>query len=287
MVNEQKEDCFLCNLFPFVRGTSKTPSIVEDPRETASCSVVSGITEIEDYEKTNMDFATADYRGFVFAIHPDHGYMLLHCTRKKKKPNHFQLPGGHIDDFEFKEAAKVTSDPLHQLLLAGKMGAARELFEETSLDIRNSLERLVPTKLYKKEKKDKLSNEYKNRLFYTLKLRDDDFLTGDKMSISDAAFLQKAMGAQPPNLKVCSTCKTTPFCLQGFDSVLSISSPQCLDCSITAAEIICRTSGICIREVSGCGDDIAAASQWWKGVNRSKHGYSNRRGKALRLLWLN
>ena len=199
----KQEDCFPCNFFPFLKVPGKANNAFEEYKDTASASVVSGITETEDYEKTNiMDIASADYRGFVFAIHPEHGHVLLHCTRKKKKPNHFQLPGGHIDGFEFKEAAKATSDPLQQILLAGKMGTARELFEETAMDVRNSLERLEPTILYRKERKDKLSNEYKNRLFYTLKLTDDDFLSGENMSMSDAAFLQKAMGAQPPNLKV-------------------------------------------------------------------------------------
>lgn len=205
-VNQKEDTCFLCNFCPFRQTPKKDAfSIVEDPRETGSHktnSVVSAITEVEDHDKTNMDFANADYRGFVFAIHPEYGYMLLHCTRKKKKPNHFQLPGGHIDAPEFKAAAQVTGEPLEQLLLAGKMGTARELFEETSIDLRNSLERLEPTKLYSKERKDKLSNEYKNRLFYTVHLRDDDFPTAEKMSVSGAAFLQKAMGVNPPNLKL-------------------------------------------------------------------------------------
>jgi 8-oxo-dGTP pyrophosphatase MutT (NUDIX family) len=201
VANQKEDTCFLCNLLPF-RKTNK--SVIEDPRETASKtnSLVSAITEAEDYEKTNMDFANADYRGFIFAIHPDHGYMLLHCTRKKKKPNHFQVPGGHIDNHEFKAAAQHTQDPLQQLLLAGRMGAAREFFEETSIDLRNSLERLQPTKLYSKERKDKLSNEYKNRLFYSVMLTDNDFPTAEMLSVSGAAFLQKAMGVNPPNLKV-------------------------------------------------------------------------------------
>ena len=199
---QDEEDCLICNFFPFLRRSGRKVDVLEPPRGTASSSVVSAITDVEDYERTNMDFTCADYRGFVFAIHPDHGYVLLHCTRKKKKPNHFQLPGGHIDDFEFKAAAEATSNPLQQLQLAGRMGAARELFEETSIDLRNSLDRLHPAKLCKTEKKDKLSNEHKNRLFYSVELTDEDFPTGENMSMSDAAFLQKAMGVQPPNLKV-------------------------------------------------------------------------------------
>jgi len=53
-----------------------------------------------------LDYRNADYRGFVFAVHEQHGLMLLHCTRKAKKGPHFQLPGGHVDDFEFEEAGE-------------------------------------------------------------------------------------------------------------------------------------------------------------------------------------
>ena len=208
-----RDDCFLFNFFPFLKTIfPQQQDIIQEstprglPVDTASSAANSSMatnkSEEDDYEATPLDFANTDYRGFIFAIHPDHGYILLHCTRKKKKPNHFQLPGGHIDDFEFKAAAQATQDPKEQLTLAGKMGAARELFEETGLDIRNSLDRFEPAKLYPKEKKNKLCNEFKHRLFYTIELADDDFLKEENLPIADAAFLQRAMGAQPPNLKV-------------------------------------------------------------------------------------
>ena len=122
-----------------------------------------------------------------------------------------------MDDFEFTDAANALSanvdrdggasssptiDPQEQLVLAGKMGAARELYEETGLDIRQQMDRLKPAKLFKKDKKGRVSNEYKSRLFYVLHLTDDDFLRAEDMPIADAAFLQRPMGAQPPNLKV-------------------------------------------------------------------------------------
>lgn len=164
-------------------------------------------TSTANIETTNMDFKNADYRGFVFAVHPEHGYLLLHCTRKKKKPNHFQLPGGHIDHFEFTEAATKANDPKEQLVLAGKVGAARELYEETGMDLRRSLDRVIPTRLYDenqlakmKLKNEKVVNEYKGRLFFTVRVTDHDFLRGEDLPIADAAFLQRPMGAQPPNL---------------------------------------------------------------------------------------
>ena len=51
--------------------------------------------------KRTYDFSGTDYRAFVFMIHEDFGIMLLHCTRKRKKGPHFQLPGGHVDETEF------------------------------------------------------------------------------------------------------------------------------------------------------------------------------------------
>jgi len=159
--------------------------------------------EDHDDDVTNLDFAKADHHGFVMAIHPEHGYALLHCARKKKKLNHFQLPGGHVDDFEFKDAAAVhPDDPKAQLQLAGQMGSARELCEETGMDLRAQLDWLQPANLRAKGKKNKLSNEFKHRLFYKVELTDDDFLKEQNMPIADAAFLQHAMGAQPPPFKV-------------------------------------------------------------------------------------
>ena len=57
---------------------------------------------------TSIDYRNIDYRGFIFVVHEQHDLMLLHCTRKPKKGPHFQLPGGHIDDFEFEAAGKFT-----------------------------------------------------------------------------------------------------------------------------------------------------------------------------------
>ena len=43
-----------------------------------------------------QDYLEDDYRAFLFAVHPKYGMLLLHCTRKKNKPPHFQAPGGHM-----------------------------------------------------------------------------------------------------------------------------------------------------------------------------------------------
>ena len=130
--------------------------------------------------KVEVDYKRVDYRGFIFVVHKQYGLMLLHCTRKKKKGPHFQLPGGHIDEHEFFEAAEESRDSETQLLLASRAGAARELYEETGLDVRYQLDRLEPAALrndteFDDDGKPVLENELKHRLYFFLPVTDDDF----------------------------------------------------------------------------------------------------------------
>ena len=130
--------------------------------------------------KVEVDYKNADYRGFVFVVHKTYGLMLLYCTRKKKKGPHFQLPGGHIDEPEFFAAAEESRDGQTQLLQAARAGAARELYEETGMDMRHQLDRLEPAALrndveFDKHGKPILKNELKHRLYFFLPVSDDDF----------------------------------------------------------------------------------------------------------------
>jgi 8-oxo-dGTP pyrophosphatase MutT (NUDIX family) len=153
------------------------------PNEIVSPSPASTENPVKSSKKSKVlvDYKANDFRGFIFVVHPAYGLLLLQCTRKKNKPLHWQLPGGHIDDPEFEEAARQSSDKNTQLLIAGKIGAARELFEETGIDVRSKLDRLAPASL-RTEAKVKhgveiLKNEYNHRLFYLLSVTDDDFAT--------------------------------------------------------------------------------------------------------------
>jgi len=133
--------------------------------------------------KSNMsstiNYNDKEYRSFIFSIHPEHGLLLLHCTRKRKKGDHFQLPGGHVDEPELLAAANSCGGNVKkELEIAGKMGGARELYEETGIDVRKSLDRLIPVLI-----KDKL--DYKSRLFYLLKINDKDFFSKDDLEASD------------------------------------------------------------------------------------------------------
>mmetsp|Transcript_12863 Transcript_12863/g.24434 ORF Transcript_12863/g.24434 Transcript_12863/m.24434 type:complete len:230 (-) Transcript_12863:33-722(-) len=129
--------------------------------------------------KVLVDYKKNDYRGFIFLVHEEFGLLLLHCTRKKSKPPHWQLPGGHIDEDEFILAAKQSNDADEQLLLAAKAGAARELFEETGIDMQCQLDRLRPAQLKtdgnSKPSSFSLPNLYKSRLFFFLPVTDRDF----------------------------------------------------------------------------------------------------------------
>ena len=42
-------------------------------------------------------------RGFIFAVHPTHGLLLLRAYKKKKGVHH-QLPGGRVDAEELRAA---------------------------------------------------------------------------------------------------------------------------------------------------------------------------------------
>ena len=52
-----------------------------------------------------------DYRGFCLLIHPDHGLLMLQCSKpKRNKPSpHLQLPGGHIDNEDFDQFSTISN----------------------------------------------------------------------------------------------------------------------------------------------------------------------------------
>lgn len=147
-----------------------------------------------------------DYKAFIIPIHPDHGILLLYCTRKKSKGPHHQLPGGHVDKEDFDEAGKsfsllviffsawasvdilisfhLRAAKINQiggpnfLLHACKIGAARELFEETGMDLRTSLDRLTPVQVRKScDDEETLSCQFKKRVFFSVDISDADLFT--------------------------------------------------------------------------------------------------------------
>jgi 8-oxo-dGTP pyrophosphatase MutT (NUDIX family) len=76
--------------------------------------------------------------------------------------------------------AKYSEDYCTQMTTASKRGCARELFEETGIDIRSTIERLNPVCLRLSQRmvepqKPILLNEYKHRIFYYLSVTDGDF----------------------------------------------------------------------------------------------------------------
>jgi len=77
-------------------------------------------------------------------------------------------------------------DKANHLLIACKIGAARELFEETGVDIRTSLDRLTPIQVRKTCKDDdKLSCQFKNRMFFSVNITDDDLFTKVRIDMFD------------------------------------------------------------------------------------------------------
>lgn len=136
---------------------------------------------LEFDSQARFDYSKRDYKAFCLLLHRKHGGLLLHCTRKKTKPPHYQLPGGHIDHGDFRQIAKNLNSvvPQQQLYYAARIGCAREVYEETGLDFRNRLDEFLPMILYGSEQRDLddkiLINEYKSRLFFVCEVFDDDF----------------------------------------------------------------------------------------------------------------
>jgi 8-oxo-dGTP pyrophosphatase MutT (NUDIX family) len=105
--------------------------------------------------------------------------------------------------------ARESHNAKSQLLQAAKVAAARELWEETGLDVREQLDRLEPASLrttteavatLKKKKDLLLPNEYKHRLFFFLQVNDNDFYSAkpevsEQKKFSDALFLWNAIYA--------------------------------------------------------------------------------------------
>jgi len=177
------------------RGVSPTPLDTPVSQNETRKEVAESVDEDATKEETtDFDYKQADYRAFMFCIHEDFGIVLLHCTRKRKKGHHFQLPGGHVDVAEFISAAKKNCEsPQQQLLLAAKMAAAREMWEETGINVMNELDRLQPAPLrssssvgedrdkngeenIEKKSSNLLSCEHKHRIFFFLLLDDHDFV---------------------------------------------------------------------------------------------------------------
>jgi len=194
-----------------VRGLMRAPSakaqVFENGKSSWDSSDVRNGQSVSE-TKTNFSngnaptslvpYQTHDYRGFIFVIHKQHGLVLLHCTRKKNKPHHYQLPGGHVDKEEFSKAACQSQDRDTQLVSACKEGAARELFEETGIDVRSDMDRLEPAPLREKDTDEKLlKNEFKDRFFFFLHVSDSDFLPA-----AEKDGTTQAHGALVPNIRL-------------------------------------------------------------------------------------
>ena len=212
-------------LGPFILATFYTisihrathPYVVDNGIKYDQSSFVKIITTQQHYKNPmsdlHQDYTTEDYRAFLFAQHPIHGLLLLYCSRKKNKSPHFQAPGGHVDKEDFDEAlirlqdttassSSVDGDSSHPLLtLACKIGAARELYEETGIDLRNDLNRLQPVQLRKSKKDGSFTTScvLKHRLFFKICFTDDDFVT-DGFDSMVTLGLSRSMNTEAPML---------------------------------------------------------------------------------------
>jgi ADP-ribose pyrophosphatase YjhB (NUDIX family) len=93
-------------------------------------------------------------RGFIFAVHPTHGLLLLRAYKKKKGVHH-QLPGGRVD------ADELEHEDAH------RRAAVRELREETGIAA-------GPARLKDATDREGAVVRRKNREYFFLELRDAD-----------------------------------------------------------------------------------------------------------------
>ena len=93
-------------------------------------------------------------RGFIFAVHPTHGLLLLRAYKKKKGVHH-QLPGGRVD------AEELEYEDAH------RRAAVRELREETGIDV-------PMTRLNVATDREGEIVRRKNREYFFLELHDAD-----------------------------------------------------------------------------------------------------------------
>jgi len=104
-------------------------------------------------------------RAFIIARHARYGYLVLKSF-KKRKGLHGQLPGGNIDEIDVGPDA----------------AAARELFEETGIDIRQDLRRLTLLVF------PNGTSSFKGRAYYLLDLENEDATNGPNTPESGESF---------------------------------------------------------------------------------------------------
>jgi 8-oxo-dGTP pyrophosphatase MutT (NUDIX family) len=127
-----------------------------------------------------VDYKEADYTAKVFVVHRTKGMLLLHG--KGGEESRRQVPGGIVQENEFLEAAQKSGSGTVQLQIAARDAAARQLYESTGLDIRNTVHRLKPAILRVNPPVDArgvqyLKNEYNHSLYYFLQVSEEDFVT--------------------------------------------------------------------------------------------------------------
>lgn len=152
-----------------------------------------------------------DMRGFIIARHTDFGFILLRSF-KRKKGEHFQLPGGRVDPEDVITAKSLDAEEV------ARVAAAREFFEETGIDLRNNLQRLKCLK--------PLGIGEGSRYFFELLLNQDDSISPSTGVV--ASVVRSVDGADNESTQASSTNDS----IQGEGSPI-VSSSSVLSVPIT------------------------------------------------------
>ncbi|EPR60659.1 putative NUDIX hydrolase domain protein [Toxoplasma gondii RUB] len=180
---------FFLSRFPSVPFLPLSSSSSPPPSSGLASAFSSLVAPARDSSGASGTTAMEDLRGFAIAWRAAGGFLVLR-SEKKSKGLHFQIPGGHA---EFPQDAASAADFLahqtvpvapHSFSASGKgpepenkkkhvdeeevarATCARELYEETGIDVREDLNRLVPLA-------SAGVGPFKNRFYFFLHLTDE------------------------------------------------------------------------------------------------------------------
>jgi ADP-ribose pyrophosphatase YjhB (NUDIX family) len=156
--------------------------------------------------------------------------------KKKGKPAHYQLPGGKVDTHEVAQ---------HGAVGAARIAAARELWEETGIDVRTALHRLLPVPV--------LGSEHlKGRRYFALALTDADAVSGGVPAAAGSAGAAATVAAQ-------HTLRRPPFAVRLSAEHLAARFER--ECSVAVKAIELHSGGKNSTALASLG--CCEAAEFW------------------------
>ncbi|OII77962.1 NUDIX family protein [Cryptosporidium andersoni] len=128
-----------------------------------------------------------NFKAFVIVKHSKYGYLVLKsASDKSKKLGQCELPGGRLEENDFVGESDQTK--------IFQRAAARELFEETGIDVRYNMQRLI------KFENTRIPRKWQ---FFYLEINDDD-LNNILKSHYDKNYIKKSSSGEGSILRLSS-----------------------------------------------------------------------------------